>query len=630
MNLCGIYVSATPTPSIQIENARWNIFPLRVCIQLNEWSRPSYAIDIREALDMWVKCIWSYTQSLPDRSLRKITYTLYIQGINRTYNDIYDVLIEFTTNYISTTDEQNTIGYTSFKFNPISHEPIQPIHILLTTFNGSASDLLIKNITMHEFGHAIGIGHANSHFTTDGIELMSPSNDWEHTVFPSSLDIYCLWFLYQDNYGKTIDLPSNIQYVKIMPLVYGDVTIVSMIGNLSAMGVGKYSVGTSVELKTFNIYDLSNLTRLKFLYWNFTDTQTSISLVNTSFTVMGDTTIIANWQREYYVNVTSDYTQNYTKSGYFPEGSFMSFSIDDVLIDYGNNTRMIFCEFYPDNLFLSKPVTVKAIWEKEYYVTITSIHGNLNRREWIKEDNILNLSLPNFLLSSDWTAYIGIGYRLAGWMVNDHIVNNQTLSLKINNPLSVIAIWEVDYSISIHFGVTFTIIIISLLLSRKDKIGTSYKGDMRTVYWILIFLFTWSYWVYSITNYDQLLLITPLKPDTLYIVNESLYIIWCLLIPSWIIIKTIRYKIKSKKVEGGISIQSSIQKENDLIVDTVKRSEITLANLLCPKCGAMISPKYKFCSKCGTTLYIRRCLNCGSQVDNNDSFCPHCGTRLTI
>lgn len=48
----------------------------------------------------------------------------------------------------------------------------------------------------------------------------------------------------------------------------------------------------------------------------------------------------------------------------------------------------------------------------------------------------------------------------------------------------------------------------------------------------------------------------------------------------------------------------------------------------CPKCGASLKPKAKFCSECGTAIKAGRfCSECGSELDSNAKFCSACGAQ---
>lgn len=195
--------------SIELEEFRWNRFPISVYVDLNQWSVPDYAVVIREALDNWLEAIWNYTNAYGGQSLAMINYDYYVSNANYTRNP--DVIISFTPSVMS----GNAVGLTTYDFDANSHEPVAPITINVTTYSGTASDLFVEDVTMHEFGHVLGVGHASSPNTQNGPELMYYESSKRETVFPSTLDVYALTQLYQGVFNRTVQLPASIPYVML-------------------------------------------------------------------------------------------------------------------------------------------------------------------------------------------------------------------------------------------------------------------------------------------------------------------------------------------------------------------------------------------------------------------------------
>lgn len=48
----------------------------------------------------------------------------------------------------------------------------------------------------------------------------------------------------------------------------------------------------------------------------------------------------------------------------------------------------------------------------------------------------------------------------------------------------------------------------------------------------------------------------------------------------------------------------------------------------CPKCGAEVGAKAKFCPECGASM-SPKCPKCGADISAKAKFCPECGTKLT-
>jgi hypothetical protein len=200
----------SPSSSIEIENFRWsaNRFPLKVQVGMNPWSRLDYAGAVHEALNSWVHSIWNYTDAY-GANLPNIDYIFYMSNINATSN--YDVLIMFSPDEMGS----GVVGLTSSHWNSATHEPIAPITINVTTYHNTTYALFVKNVAMHEFGHALGLGHATSQTTSNGPELMYPRSTQDQITYPSTLDIYALIKLYQGYYGQQVQLPSTIPYVML-------------------------------------------------------------------------------------------------------------------------------------------------------------------------------------------------------------------------------------------------------------------------------------------------------------------------------------------------------------------------------------------------------------------------------
>ena len=196
------------TDYIELEEFRWTKLPVNVLVDMNQWSRPEYAFGVREALDDWVKSIWNYTNTYNDSSLAKVNFRFYLSNVNATAN--YDVLISFAAERIP--PGPNTVGLTTYSWDLSTHQPVPPITINITTNSGTASTLFVKNIAMHEFGHALGLGHAGSQNTQNGPELMYYASSKDSVVYPSTLDVYGLTRLYRGNYGQTVYLPPEIPY----------------------------------------------------------------------------------------------------------------------------------------------------------------------------------------------------------------------------------------------------------------------------------------------------------------------------------------------------------------------------------------------------------------------------------
>jgi len=197
--------------SIALTEFRWTSFPLKVYVEMNQYSISDYAQSVREALDNWAKSIWNYSQTYHDISLPLLTYLLYLSNVNAT--STYDVHLAFVPDTIP--PGTNVVGLTNCDWNASTFEPIPPINITVTTFSHNATNLYVKNVVMHEFGHALGLGHASQVNTSNGPELMYYGSSKKQPIYPSTLDIYALTRLYAGEYDHIIQLPQDIPYIML-------------------------------------------------------------------------------------------------------------------------------------------------------------------------------------------------------------------------------------------------------------------------------------------------------------------------------------------------------------------------------------------------------------------------------
>lgn len=197
--------------SIALTEFRWTSFPLKVYVEMNQYSISDYAQSVREALDNWAKSIWNYSQTHDASSLPLLTYVLYLSNINATTT--YGVHITFVPDTIP--PGTNVVGLTNYEWNASTSEPVPPINITVTTFSHNATNLYVKNVVMHEFGHALGLGHASQVNTSDGPELMYYGSSKTQPIYPSTLDIYGLTRLYAGDYDHIIQLPQDIPYIML-------------------------------------------------------------------------------------------------------------------------------------------------------------------------------------------------------------------------------------------------------------------------------------------------------------------------------------------------------------------------------------------------------------------------------
>jgi hypothetical protein len=184
---------------------------LKVYVDMNEWSIPEYAVSVGEALDNWMRSIWNYSETYKGTPLPIVSYLLYLSNVNATTD--YDIRLTFTNTTIP--PGTKIVGLTVCHWSSTTFEPNPPINITVTTHSRNASSLYVKNVVMHEFGHALGLGHVSENNTSNGPELMYYASSKKLPIYPSTLDVYGLTRLYAAEYDHIVQMPDYIPYIML-------------------------------------------------------------------------------------------------------------------------------------------------------------------------------------------------------------------------------------------------------------------------------------------------------------------------------------------------------------------------------------------------------------------------------
>jgi len=197
-----------------------------------------------------------------------------------------------------------------------------------------------------------------------------------------------------------------------------------------------------------------------------------------------DVKLAAVYKLQYYVDVEvkPDKYKTYLKNvivgeDWYDEGSEVTLSVTQTAVEVSPGVRLVFVKWSGDVTSDSPSVTFKiyepkkviAEWKKQYYLNVVSQYGSPTGGGWYDEGSTAVVKVEpvvGFLIE----------YRFVKWIVdegtpNEYTVESPELTLTMNAPHTVKAVWKADYTklilLVVVIAAAVTAAIVLIFIKRK-------------------------------------------------------------------------------------------------------------------------------------------------------------------
>ena len=233
-------------------------------------------------------------------------------------------------------------------------------------------------------------------------------------------------------------IPQYPNNTRLWTLGY-TLSINSTYGNVSG-DIG-YVAYANAKINVPSMVNINNGTRAIFIKWVGSGLGSYTGVSNYSNIYLNENiTETAVWQKQYYLNVFSQYG-NTTGSGWYDANSTINYSINSNIIYQNKSSRFIFngwnngAKQLYGKILLNSSILLSPIWEQQYYITINSQFGNVSGSGWYFKNSTAVISMKEPIINV--TPYEKIAFY--SW---NNGAKSQNLSLKVLNPLSIMPIYK--------------------------------------------------------------------------------------------------------------------------------------------------------------------------------------------
>jgi len=257
----------------------------------------------------------------------------------------------------------------------------------------------------------------------------------------------------KNTYGVA-EVPGYADYFEIgsaLPLLASNTKLWSSAYNLyvksefgNTTGSGYYLTFSVVNFTAPEYVYVTPYERMAFDGWVGSGFNSYTGPDNPGSVKMGDNvTETATWAAEYYVNVTSEYGSA-LGSGWYYQNSTALIGINKTPVIVSPGVREVFGGWSNGmsgvgfKAAVTGPLTVAALWKKEYFVNASTEYGNAAGSGWYSPGSVASIRLNESYFNVTNTSRTAF-YSWSG------VYNSSNISITVSSPISLDAIFKTEY-----------------------------------------------------------------------------------------------------------------------------------------------------------------------------------------